>query len=353
MSNPERKVVLHINSKERSYGSTTNFNININNSGISKPHSISLLSAEIPTKIYTLSANERAKLAAKRDDDNKKNLAKPISAFIEEAPAGEIGASYGDLVNTTLNYLNSNGSKIGLLKYKLKKGVPEFASTEYRGGNGKPLSIKALIKHGKGTGKFDIYTMRALRSLHRLNTAMRMYKSFTKFLFVAKNYGTQDQLRKFVGATVKRRFKNTLRRIAKKQNKDISQISNADIKAYADGLSGKIERGASKNASNLKSRVLNAFTGRSKVTDTTKNITPLWGKIDFGAVGGTAYLNRPIKDEWNGIKVSAAQKQEINQTQPVMNVQQAGGFIPQNIGGGNAGPEIQEEAGETMGVNII
>lgn len=203
--------------------------------------------------MYDIPQDAKAALKKKLDDAKTRNEGMKIESWAETEPyTSGVSASIQNAIQTMKTEFAKENITLHLKKYTTTKNAPQWyvslKDSDDRTSRGLPISVKKFMKVHKG--KLDIFTLKGLRALQRLNASMKMWKQYSRFVW-ARTYHLKndpDAQKKYIGAKFRKRAKQVIRKLARKTGKPIEQVTKADFDSYDSAAQQKVERQAQANA---------------------------------------------------------------------------------------------------------
>lgn len=209
-------------------------------------------------KMYEIPEAAKQLLKQKLDAAKVKNQAADNDNWAEGDPYTDgVAKSIKNVISTMKENFDKEGIKLYLKKYTTTKNAPQwyvsYGDTKDRTKQGLPISIKQFMKKYKG--RLDIFTIKGLRALQRLNASMKMWKQYSRFIWARANHLKDDiSKNRYVAARFRKRAKQVIRKLARKKRTTVDQVSNKDWEDYDQQAQQKVARTAQENSTKIISK---------------------------------------------------------------------------------------------------
>lgn len=203
-------------------------------------------------KMYDIPQKAKDALKKKLDDAKTRNAGMKIESWAETEPyTSGVSSSIQNAIQTMKEQFAKEDITLHLKKYTTTKNAPQWyvskKGSDDRTSRGLPVSVKKFMKIHKG--KLDIFTLKGLRALQRLNASMKMWKQYSRFIWARQNHLKDPQAQvKYVAARFRKRAKQVIRKLARKGRKSVDQVTGKDFEDYDKAAGEKVKIQAEKNA---------------------------------------------------------------------------------------------------------
>ena len=202
--------------------------------------------------MYDISEEAKKALKKKLDDAKTRNTNMALDSWAEPEPhSAGVDKSIKAAIQTMKEQFAKEDITLHLKKYTTTKNAPQWYVTKKnsddRTNRGLPVSVKRFMKLHKGS--LDVFTLKGLRALQRLNASMKMWKQYSRFVWARQNHLKDGAAKeKYVAARFRKRAKQVIRKLARKNNKHIGQVTEQDFNEYDKQAQDRVEQQAKANA---------------------------------------------------------------------------------------------------------
>lgn len=247
------------------------------------PPILGVLPSEFPTNVQVKKINEmvelsneaKQELAAKRIESKRRNIAADFGRWGGDPYQPGVPSSFQKMLDKMKADLKNVGITLLLKNYTATKFAPQwfvYKDTSDRNAQGLPITINRFIR--KYSTSIDSWTLKALKSLAKLNSSMKMWKSYARNRWnLENNLGKPEDKAIYVASRFRKRTKQAARKLARATGQSVSSISNNDIvDMYTEGAKRSIA-GAQTLAQKIAAHK-NTLMQNMAVYNTSKFYTP-------------------------------------------------------------------------------
>lgn len=204
---------------------------------------------EAPTQIKTLPPAAKQALVEYRNKARNRNLTAGAEKWGDSNVFNDgVSGSMRTMLEAIREKLYTKNIQLHLKKYTTGKKAPQWFANivgdkTQRTAQGLPISISRFIK--TNAANLDMNVTKALRAVQRLNSSIRMWKSFSKYEYVYNNYLANDpnKQKEFISNKLRRRAKNAIRKLTKLNNNQIPSQDQVNNYFAEQNRVGRIETG--------------------------------------------------------------------------------------------------------------
>lgn len=205
-------------------------------------------------KMVELDAEAIKALAKKRTESRARNIDAEFTRWGGEPYQDGVATAFRNMMTKLKDYFKTRGITLHLKNYTTTKNAPQwfvYKDKNDRNAQGLPLSVNRFIRKYQST--LDSWTIKALKALARLNSSMKMWKSYAKNMWnLENNLKDPEKAKVYVASRFRKRVKQVARKVARANKVGIDKITTDVIKAQYDMGAVKAAEGADKLAQSLK-----------------------------------------------------------------------------------------------------
>lgn len=247
-------------------------------------------------KMVELDAEAIKALATKRTESKARNLDAEFTRWGGEPYQDGVATALRNMMTKLKGYLNKRGITLHLKNYTTTKNAPQwfvYKDKNDRNAQGLPLSVNRFLRKYQST--LDSWTIKALKALARLNSSMKMWKSYAKNMWnLENNLQDPEKAKIYVASRFRKRVKQVARKVARANKVGIDKINTDVIKAQYKLGAVKAAEGADRLAQSLKRNIKMKSDAASIVTLT--NFGPAPKKDELPKKPSIVDINKPGMD---------------------------------------------------------